>query len=446
MSELKVSPRTSDRSVSDVAEVFPHVARKRPMVAVVGGGISGLAVGCYLERSAADCVVFEAADRPGGVIASRHIDGQVLELGPQRTRLTAPLRALVESLDLTDRLITAPDLPLYIFSRGKLRIVPLDLRTALTTDLISWMGRIRILAEPMTMGLVAGESAADYFVRKFGRPTYREAIAPLFGDLYGSDPADMPARYALASLLRTLRVEGSLLRSLIHAFRLKRRVPACSFQGGLQTLTDAMARSLGDRVRTASAVREIHRDGDRFRVVSDADEVTADRVVLSCTAAPAARAMATLDPDVADRFAQLHSNHFAVVHLHSEAPFHGSGYQVTFESGYATRGVTCNDALFDRRGLFTAFLGGSTRPAVPHLPDAELGVLAAAEFRDVTGAESRPVAVHRTYMPAWDWTWEALDGMRLPDGVSICANWLGRPGITGRLNEAAKLAGRLAAV
>jgi oxygen-dependent protoporphyrinogen oxidase len=443
MSESKPSSRTLDRDVA--GGIAASVASRRPVVAVVGGGISGLAVAHYVRRTGAECIVLEAAHRTGGVIASLHEEGRILELGPQRTRLTPPLLALVESLGLTDRLVTAPDLPLYIYSRGRLRSVPLDLCGALTTDLISWTDRLRMLCEPFTRGLDPNESAADFFIRKFGRRVYREALAPLFGDLYGSDPAEMPAGHALAALLRSLRIEGSLLRALFRAFRSGKRFCACSFDGGLQVLTDAMASRLGGRVRTLSTVQAIHRDGSRYRIVLDVDEISADRVVLACPAGPAARMLATLDSGTSERLGTLRYNRFAVVHLIAENPFHGSGYQVTLGSGFATCGVTCNAALFDRAGLYTAFLGGAGRRNVPELPDADLGALASTEFGEITGGASRPLAVHRTYMPAWDTSWNGLADVHLPQGMNICANWLGRPGITARLAEAEKMAEQVAA-
>ncbi|MEX2399839.1 MAG: protoporphyrinogen oxidase [Rhodothermales bacterium] len=442
----KLSFRGTDSSLEatghrpgDIGNAAPVMRRPRPRTVIVGGGISGLAAGCFLDRTGTEILVLEASSRTGGVIESRTIDGHLVELGPQRTRLSKPLQQLVEWLGISDRLVTAPELPLYIYSRGRLRQAPLDLRTALSTDLISWADRLRVLMEPFTAGLDPDESAADYFIRKFGRGTYRRAIAPLFGDLYGSDPAEMPARHALATMLRALRIDGSLLRVLIQGLRSERRPPACSFSGGLQTLTDAMAARLGERVRAHAAVRAIFRDGPYFRVVTDEDEVLADRVVLSCPAAPAARATVSLDADLSNRLADLRYNTFAVVHLESNATFKGTGYQFALETGYATRGVTANGALFDRPGLFTAFLGGATHQGVTQLSEEHLGAIAASEFRAVTGFDARPLAVHQTYMPAWDGSWNRLDDLRLPDGVHLCANWIGRPGITGRINEAAAL-------
>lgn len=415
------------------------------MIAVVGGGISGLALGHSLDRGGAPVTVLEAATRPGGVIGTACRDGRVLDLGPQRTRLTPPLRTLVDDLGLSDRLITAPPLPLFIYADGRLRRAPVTFDAALTTDLISWPDRLRVLLEPLTGGLRPDESAAEFFTRKFGRRTYDRVIAPLFGGLFGSDPADMRARHALASMLATLRIEGSLLRATLRGYRARRTAPTCSFRDGLHTLTDALAEALGDRLRLDTAVQAIHRDGNGLRVVTDAGELKADRVVLTCPSQAAARVLRSLDPDTADRLARLAFNRLAAVHLVSDVELQAMGYQVALGTGHATHGVTCLHALFRRTGLYTAFLGGAREPDAADWPDDRLKRVAVEEFRAMTGGDAEAVHVHRTGIPAWDRSWDALDGARLPDGVGVCANWWTRPGITGRLLGARRESARVLA-
>jgi hypothetical protein len=82
---------------------------------------------------------------------------------------------------------------------------------------------------------------------------------------------------------------------------------------------------------------------------------------------------------------------------------------------------------------------------VVDLDDDALARLAVAEFRACTGYESRPLAVAREAMPAWDHSWSALTGLRLPPGISLTANWESRPGLPGRFARARALADQLTA-
>jgi protoporphyrinogen/coproporphyrinogen III oxidase len=414
------------------------------VIVVIGGGISGLAVGYYLQRAGVDVVVLEASSGPGGVLTSIQVEARVLELGPQRTRLTPPLQRLVAELGLADRLITAPDLPLFIYRAGRLREVPLGVSSFLTTDLLGWRDRIRILFEPFTAALAPGETVAAYFTRKFGQRAYDQLIAPVYGGLYASDPAAMPARHALAPALRALGVRGSVLAAVVRAARARGQAPTCSFDNGLQVLTDALAREVGDRLECGTSVRAIQSRGDRLEVIHDRGEIRADGVVLACPADAAAGLLSDFDADAARRLNGLRYNPLAVVHLLADADLHGHGYQLALDEARPTHGVAWNDAMFGRSGLYTAFLGGARRPLATELPDAALAQIAAADFRDITGIGARPIHTHRTRMPAWDASWDRLDGMALDPRIAVCANWWGRPGITGRLTAAQRIAMRLA--
>ena len=145
-------------------------------VGVVGAGITGLALTHHLAERGVDAVTFEATDRPGGVIRTGHVDGAVLEWGPQRLRLTDPVRDLVDAAGIAGEVIRAdPDLPMYVHANGDLGEVPLSVRAFLRTDLLSIRGKLRVLAEPLTAPGRPEETAAVLF--KIGRASCRERVS-----------------------------------------------------------------------------------------------------------------------------------------------------------------------------------------------------------------------------------------------------------------------------
>jgi oxygen-dependent protoporphyrinogen oxidase len=232
-------------------------------VGIVGAGITGLALTHHLAERGVDAVTFEATDRPGGVIRTGHVDGAVLEWGPQRLRLTDPVRDLVDAAGIAGEVIRAdPDLPMYVYANGDLGEVPLSVRAFLRTDLLSIRGKLRVLAEPLTAAGRPEETAADLFVRKFGREAYENAIGPLFGGIYASDPAEMPVRHSLSGLLRLESESGSLLRAAVERLR-GDRAPAAAFEDGMGRLPEALAARHGDRIRFETPVESVTRaDGD----------------------------------------------------------------------------------------------------------------------------------------------------------------------------------------
>lgn len=443
------------------------------MIAIIGGGVSGLALGRELVRRGRECLVLEARDRPGGIVRSERVDGLLLENGPQRARLTAPFAALLDELGLGESLILAPqDLDFFIHRDGGLRRVPLSLSGFLASGVVSWRGKLRAMLEPLTPGPREDERVAAFFSRKLGRELYEHVVGPLYGGLYGTDPGDMVVGLSLGGLLRDMGIGRSLVLA-----RLRRRgarpPPVCSFREGMESLPRALAETLGERVRLNARVRAIHPRPGGWAVALDDETLPAQHVVLAVPAAVAAGLLRETAPDASARIGGLRHNPLAVVHLRAETNLRGIGFQVSLAERRALRGVTFSHCLFggeggrpDRTGLYTAYLGDPSRarpagtgamgdsagpgplstqggrgsPGLSGRADEELGVMAADEFERRTGYPAEPLAVARPAMPAWDTSWSALRGLRLPAGMHVTANWESRPGLAGRFARARTLA------
>jgi oxygen-dependent protoporphyrinogen oxidase len=421
------------------------------MIAVVGGGITGLALGWELRRRGAPFVVLESSPHPGGVIRSARVEDRVLEWGPQRTRLTSSLRELVEDLGLEGEALIAPSgLGLFVYRKKRLRRVPFSAGDFLRSDVVGPLAKLRLALEPLTAGADPQERVARYFTRKVGREIYETIVAPLYGGLYGSDPADMVVGLSLGHVLREFGIRRSLTLPLLRrGGRIEPPAPL-SFRDGMQTLPNALARSLGDAVRLDTPVRALRPTRGAFAsegwtLELEHGSVDAEHVVLTAPAPAVATLLDPVAPGAAGALKSLHYNPLAVVHLDADTDLEGLGFQVAFtEEHLALRGVTYNDSLFGRRNVYTAYLGGARRPEVVDLDDADLARLAVGEFRTCTGYDARPLAVEREAMPAWDASWSALEGWTLPKGLHVAANWMGRPGIPGRLVDARRTAERLA--
>jgi oxygen-dependent protoporphyrinogen oxidase len=415
------------------------------VIVIIGGGISGLALGRELAARGQDFLVLEASARVGGVIRSARVDGHLLDWGPQRARLTRSMSELIASVGLADQVVTAPPgLDLFVYRRGRLRRVPFSAGAFLASDIVGPAAKARAALEPLTAGADPGESVADYFTRKFGRELYETLIGPLYGGLYGSDPADMVVGLSLMHVLREFGVGRSLVLKLLSGGGRISPPPACTFRDGMGALPAALASSLGARVRTGAPVQALRRSGAAWEIETQGETLSASAVVLAVPAPAAARLLEPLAAEPARRIASLRYNPLGVVHLHADTALEGMGFQVSFAESLALRGVTFNDSLFDRTGVYTAYLGGGVRPEVVQLGDDALARLAVEEFRLCTGYESRALAIEREEMPAWDKSWGALAGLALPPGIHLTANWESRPGLPGRLARARDLASQLA--
>lgn len=416
-------------------------------VGIVGGGLTGLALTHYLSRSGIESVVFEAASEPGGVVRSVDVDGRTLDLGPQRTRLSPPVAALVRSLDIEEDLVEARDLPLYVYRDGRLRRVPFTAREAVTTDLLSWRGKLRALLEPLVGPPRDGETVEAFLTRTFGSEVATYIAGPLYGGLYGSNPGEMYVEHSLARALRKHGASRSLLATAARA-KLRRSDPPAvvSFADGMQTLPRALSERHRDRVRLDTPVETVRKTDGRYELRTSTDATAVESVVFTTPADVTAALLADVAPDAAAGLDRLAYNPLAVVHLESDAELAASGYKIPHGEEFRTLGVTCNAALFGRDGVYTCFLGGSKTPGLVDWPTTEIRETAEREFAAITGHDARTLHVERLSpgMPAYDTTWTALERVETPADIHLCANYESRAGIPGRIAEAKALADRLA--
>jgi protoporphyrinogen/coproporphyrinogen III oxidase len=423
------------------------------MIGILGAGISGLSLGVFLDARGAEHELLEADDRPGGVIRSGREDGRLLDFGPQRTRVTAPVAEMIRILGLEERMVEVPaDIPLYVYRRARLRPVPFRPSDLLRTDLLTPAGKLRLLLEPFTGPYRRDETVGDFLTRKFGREAYEAVMGPLFGGLYGSDPGDMLVRHSLAETMGSFGVSRSIMGGfLLGRFNRADTPPATSFVEGMQELTDAMAARLSGRLHLATGAAALRpaREADGgpgWVVTTTAGEARHyDQVVITVPAPQAAALVEPHAPDAAARLRALRYNALAMVHLvGDECDLHGLGYQVGYGEKLRTRGVTWNASALGRAGVYTAFLGGARDPDMLEQPNDAIGEVARREFEAVTGCATRVVSVTRTRVPSWDRSWVALEGLELPPGLHLCTNYESRVGIPGRLARARALASVLA--
>ncbi|MDE2942740.1 MAG: protoporphyrinogen oxidase [Gemmatimonadota bacterium] len=417
-------------------------------VGIIGGGITGLALTHALARRGVESILFEGADDVGGVIRTSRHDGRVVELGPQRTRLSRPVQRLVDELELRGEILEArPGARLFIWARGRLRAVPHRPRGLLTGDLLSPAGRVRAALEPLTRGIRPPESVARYFRRKVGREAYGRLFGPLISATFGSDPETMPAARVLPMLLGPLGVKRSLLAAA-RRWEPAATAPAFTFRAGMATLPRAIARRHAERIRVSTPVEDIRRSGRRFEIGHAGgcpDSEAVDHLAIATPAPAAADLLRNVAPAAADRLAGLRYHRVAVVPLEVESAPEGFGFQVALGERWRTRGVTWNASLFGRDGVCTAYLGGGLDPDVAAWDVARLEQTAADEYEAIHDVTATPIRVARPRLPAYDGSWTALDGLDLPPGITLAAGYTGRLGISSRIAEAESVAERLAA-
>jgi oxygen-dependent protoporphyrinogen oxidase len=289
-------------------------------VAIVGGGITGLATAWRIERLSkdADVTVLEASDRIGGNIRTERAGGFVIDAGPDSWVTTKPeASALAKELGLDDELIETTEenrrvyvalgRALHALPEGLVLGVPTRIAPLVSTPLFGWDAKIRMAMEPLIPKKDwhdgDDESIASFFTRRFGEELTDRLAAPLLGGIFAGDASELSIRAAFPQLVEMERKHGSLVRAMQRApARGKGGSIFVSLRSGMQRLVERLAESLQNtHVRTGAPIRALERHGARWAVGGE----TFDDVVLTAPAFALADMVRALDGELADRFAEL---------------------------------------------------------------------------------------------------------------------------------------------
>ncbi len=428
-----------------------HTVMSERRVAVVGGGITGLALAHYLDGYDVEYTLFESDERPGGVMQSREVDGKVVDLGPQRTRLSPMVENLVGDVGLESSVSTASDdLPLHIYHDGELRLAPTSLKDGLRTNLLSWRTKIRMTVEPWKSLTGEEPETAEEFIRhRFGDEAYQRFLGPLYGGIYASDPGDMSYEHSVKQMVETRGIDGSVLtwaakKSITRKLHSHETPPPCSFDGGMGALPEAVAEEHGENVYLGESVENLTGDGRGFTVETQERSEEFDFVVLSTPADAAGRLLEEIDEKTANALDNLRYNDLVSVHLNcSEVP-ESLGFQTSFDEELDTLGATFVGSMFDRGGQVTSYLGGGRNPDAVLRDDEELMATGESDIEEVVGGSAEAFHVNRVRMPSYDGSWTDLSKVDPPEGIYLTGNYLSRAGVPGRLREASSTAEALA--
>src|SRR6202162_1092113 len=188
-------------------------------IAIVGGGISGLAAAFALEerRRAGDSLEdagYESGPRFGGVLATDQVDGCLVEAGPDSFLTEKPWAAdLCRRLGMEDQLIGSndSDRKTYILLKGKLTplpdglmfMVPTRLAPALLSTLFSPATKFRIVREWRfpPHGYRNDESVASFVERHYGTEMVERLVDPLLSGIYGGEASQLSISAVLPRFL-----------------------------------------------------------------------------------------------------------------------------------------------------------------------------------------------------------------------------------------------------
>jgi protoporphyrinogen/coproporphyrinogen III oxidase len=380
-------------------------------IAVIGGGISGLACAYRLRQLGVPAILFEAEGRAGGLIGTVEKDGFLFESGPQSFQGTDTLIDLIRQLGIEGDLCVAdPKAPRFVLRHGKLQKIPMSPQALITSSLLGVGSRWKVASEPLrrTKPPSEEESVASFVRRKFGHEILEYLVSPFVSGIYAGDPEQLSLKAAFPSLEEWEREYGSVIRGAMKSRPTtgKPKPPSlCSFKCGVGALSQAITKNLGDSLRTGARVNSISRDsaGARYEIQLDrqarAETIRVRGVVVATPAYTASHLVNSISSGLARTLSGIAYAGVAVVAAgyyanQTREDLDGFGFLVPRSEKLHTLGTVWNSSLFPGRAgegsiAVTSFIGGATDSETLAKPDEEIAALVQmenAKILQITGS------------------------------------------------------------
>lgn len=403
-------------------------------MAVVGGGISGLAAAYTLAAARTkgrplEEYIFDGASRLGGVILTDRVDGCVIEAGPDSFLTEKPQALeLAKELGIDAAVIGSNDAErkTYVLHRHKLAtlpdglqfLVPTRLLAMATTPLVPFGEKLKILGELFHQPRpVPEESVSAFVLRHFGSGMLENIADPLLAGVYGGDSDQLSVRATLPRFVEMEQKHGSLIRAVLEARKKmlaaaqgNHRPPRplfSAFQDGLSQLVAALEQRLDkERIYLGSRISGIEREGAgagaRYcllsgKMISD----PFDAIIAALPAHETARLVERVDSELSAPLAAVpYSSSLTVAlgyraHVRRLLPS-GFGFLVPRKEGRRTLACTFVHTKFPSRvppdrALLRCFLGGTRDEGVLDLSDQEVSGIVRRELKEILGLTEEPV-------------------------------------------------------
>lgn len=384
-------------------------------VAVIGGGVSGLAAAFELRKRKRSVVVLEREQRPGGIIMTERVGEFVVDAGPDALLVQKPAAVtLCNELGLGDRLIpTKLPRTAFVLRDGELHSLPAAsilgfptrLKPLFSSTLFGLNAKFRMAAELVIPRAphTDDESIAGFVRRRFGPEAVTYIAEPLLAGIHAGDVERLSMRALFPRLVDAEARAGSVIK----AFRREPRPVNSdgvfrSFPNGIEELIDGLMKAVPkESVRCFADVTRIdERDGFTIHVAGR-PSIRARAVILAIPAFAAAELVRPFDAELSAACGSIRylSTATVVFAFPRDAVRHnlkGTGFVVPRAEGISiTAGAWISSKWPHRapesQALLRAFLGGARDPDVLSKTDAELTNAALGDLTKILGIRGLPI-------------------------------------------------------
>jgi oxygen-dependent protoporphyrinogen oxidase len=387
-------------------------------IVIIGAGISGLTTAYLLNKKGFDVTVLEKKKDPGGSIETVMEKGFLFDRGPNSALETTPLIGeIIEDIGLKDQLTYAnrEANKRYILRSNQLHPLPMSPPALIGTKLFSAKAKFRLLAEPFIGRSQDGyyQSIAEFVKRRLGKEFLDYAINPFVAGVYAGNPEDLSVKSAFPKLYELEEKYGGLIVGTIRGIRERKKraekskqsAKLFSFKNGMQTLPNAIASYLGEKVIFFSEVKSIAKTGKGFLINYDnagqKNSIECSSIISTVPAFVAAEIFKDWDERLINHLKEIYYPPVLVLYLAYKKtdigqPLDGFGFLIPAKERKSYLGAIWSSVIFPNRtdenkATFTLFVGGARDPEVGTVDKDILINKVKKEFEQIMKISGEPV-------------------------------------------------------
>ena len=376
-------------------------------IAIVGGGISGLAAAWFISRDVEDCKItlFESSDRLGGKIQSSKEQGFLYEHGPNGFMDSRQeMVDFCNDLGLQDKMVKSNDdaANRFIVKNGKLRELPKKPPQIITSGFLPFSAKLRLMTEPFRgKSTKEDESLYDFCKRRFGAHVAEYLVDPFTSGVFGADCRQLSTKSAFKPLWDMEQEEGSIFKGMkkkMKAKKGKKQGKLRSFKDGMEELVKALDEKLKGKIsiKLSAAVNSLEENEGKYKLSTNDETLDFDLLVLACPAGPCGKIISTINSELGKEIQSIPYSAITVVPQGYNKPrpavANAFGYLVPSAEKNKILGNLFDASVFPYRAPENAFsvrtmLGGGKDPEIINYSDDEVYKLILAENQQTLGID-----------------------------------------------------------
>lgn len=394
-------------------------------IVVIGGGITGLSAAHRLtelkEQQGLDIevLVIEKATKLGGTISTVNKNGFLIELGPDMFFTKRPWALnLSKRLGLESELIETNESKRGTYVLWKKRLVPVPegflmlapskIIPFLKTPLFSWTGKLRMMLDLFIAKKDSSdESLASFVRRRFGNEALERVAQPMIGGIYTADPEKLSLKATMPQFIEMEQKHGSVIKGMLNNKQDSKQDSGArysqflSFENGMQTLVNALQKSLVDEsIFLEESVNHIDKNNKNWEIQTDKRRLSVSGVIVTTPSYHAASLVKDIDTDLASELNFIEHASSAVVicaYKREQISHELNGFGFVVPNVEKSDLIACSfsSIKFDGRAsknyiLIRAFVGGALNPKILELEDDQIIDRAKRELKEILKIKDDP--------------------------------------------------------